>query len=67
MLMGSTPMQVAAHAHCPVVVVRERQGGQVKPAHLVVGFDGAPRSMDAVACAVAQATLRELDLTVLHA
>lgn len=60
-------MQVAAHAHCPVVVVRERQGGQVKPAHLVVGFDGSPRSMDAVAYAVAQASPRELDLTVLHA
>jgi nucleotide-binding universal stress UspA family protein len=67
MLLGSTSTQVAAHAHCPVVVVRGRHRSQAQPPHIVVGFDGSPRSMDAVAYAIAQASLRQLDLTVLHA
>lgn len=64
---GSTSMQVAAHAHCPVVVVREARDGQAGVRHVVVGIDGSAASMDAVAYAVTQAAQRGCALTVVHA
>lgn len=65
-LLGATSLEVAAHAACPVVVVRatdraDDSGG------VVVGVDGTPRSIDAVAYAFAYASAHDLDLTVLHA
>jgi nucleotide-binding universal stress UspA family protein len=64
-LMGSVSVQVAAHAHCPVVVVHETPtvaGGPV-----VVGVDGSALSTNAIAYAYEQASSRGVGLTVVHA
>jgi len=64
MLHGSVSVAVSASAACPVVVVREeapRQPG------IVVGSDGTEASSAAVEFAFAQASLRGVPLTVLHA
>ena len=56
-LLGSVASRVAAHAHCPVVVVR---GGDVVTAGpdrpVVVGVDDSPAAADALRVAVAQAS-----------
>jgi nucleotide-binding universal stress UspA family protein len=67
MLTGSTSMQVAAHAHCPVVVVRDGGPEPGTRRHVVVGVDGSGLSSDAVAYAVDHAALWETDVTVVHA
>jgi nucleotide-binding universal stress UspA family protein len=65
-LVGSTGMAVAAHAHCPVVVVREGafegRGGLV-----VVGLDDSPHAQVAAAFAFEEAALREADLVAVRA
>jgi nucleotide-binding universal stress UspA family protein len=65
-LLGSTSMQLAAHASCPVVVVRERLAGPALP-RVVVGVDGSDLSTEATEYAFGQASGRGLGLTVLHA
>lgn len=64
LLVGSVAVQVAAHAGCPVLVVRgaARESGPV-----VVGVDGSPSSDRAVAFAAEEAVLRKTDLRVVHA
>jgi nucleotide-binding universal stress UspA family protein len=66
LLIGATSLEVAAHAECPAVLVREtatsRPGGRV-----VVGVDGTPQSAEAVAYGFAYASAHAVDLTVLHA
>ncbi|MGI5202448.1 universal stress protein [Spirillospora sp. CA-108201] len=57
LVLGSVGAQVAAHAPCPVVIVR---GEQVPPpeqahGHVVVGVDGSPASREALALAFAEA------------
>jgi nucleotide-binding universal stress UspA family protein len=66
-MLGSTSLDVAAHAHSPVVVVRELS--QVLPDRpgVVVGIDGSPLSEAALAEAFRQADARGLPLTVVHA
>ena len=64
-LLGATSLEVAAHAVCPVVVVRERADAHT--GRVVVGVDGTPRSSEAVAYAFAYASAHDVDLTVLHA
>jgi nucleotide-binding universal stress UspA family protein len=71
---GSVGVQVGAHAHCPVVVVRphvsessmsesERHGiGRV-----VVGVDGSKLSENAIRFAFEEAALRGIGLTAVHA
>ena len=64
-VVGSTAVQVASHASCPVVVVRS--GVTVSPGAVVVGVDGSPLSAEAVGYAYHQAAERGVSLTVVHA
>ena len=66
-LLGSTSMQVAAYASCPVVVVREPLSIHGGPRRVVVGVDGSNLSNEATGYAFEQASGRGLGLTVLHA
>ena len=66
-LAGSTSMQVAAYASCPVVVVREVAAGHGATGRVVVGVDGSDLSTAATGYAFEQASQRGLGLTVLHA
>ncbi|MEO7234266.1 MAG: universal stress protein [Lapillicoccus sp.] len=63
--VGSTCMQLAAHASCPVVVVRKT--ARDTAGRVVVGVDGSALSADATAYAFDQASRRGLGLTALHA
>jgi nucleotide-binding universal stress UspA family protein len=65
--VGSTSMQVAAYASCPVVVVREVAARPGVAQRVVVGVDGSALSVDATGYAFAQAAQRGLGLTVIHA
>ncbi len=66
LLLGSVSVAVAAHAHCPVVVVRDGSsvpgGGPV-----LVGVDDSDEARLAVEFAFAEAALRGVDLLALHA
>jgi nucleotide-binding universal stress UspA family protein len=66
LLLGSVGAAVAAHAACPVLVVRGAtdlpQDGPV-----VVGVDGSPQSDAAVAFAVEAAAARGVSLRAVHA
>jgi len=64
---GSTSMQVAAYASCPVVVVREVAADPTAQQRVVVGVDGSDLSMEATGYAFAQAAQRGLGLTLIHA
>ena len=76
-LLGSTSMDVAAHAACPAVVVRgqhergdaddESQPVQVKYGPVVVGSDGSDVSESALAEGFRQAEARGVPLVALHA
>ncbi|GGS55244.1 MULTISPECIES: universal stress protein [Actinokineospora] len=57
LLLGSTAVQVAAHAPVPVVVVREGDpdARTVARGDVVVGVDGSRNSVDAIAFAFAEA------------
>jgi nucleotide-binding universal stress UspA family protein len=66
-LLGSVSLQVAMHARCPVVVVRELPAPGPSVPRVVVGIDGSPTSERAIEYAFAQASLRGLGLTVVHA
>ncbi|MFC7615431.1 universal stress protein [Actinokineospora soli] len=57
LLLGSTAVQVAAHARCPVVVVRggEHRERGVARGDVVVGVDGSEHSVEAIAFAFAEA------------
>ncbi|MET9258592.1 universal stress protein [Amycolatopsis sp. NPDC004079] len=63
LLAGSPDIDLAAHAHCPVVVVRGtvRADGPV-----VVGVDGSPLSDAAIACAFEEAAVHGVPLAALH-
>jgi nucleotide-binding universal stress UspA family protein len=69
LLVGSTGIALAAHAHCPVVVIRpERDGVEPGPeaGRVVVGVDGSALSTEAVGFAVEEASLRGRGLTAIH-
>jgi nucleotide-binding universal stress UspA family protein len=66
-LLGSTSIDVAAHAHCPVTVVRQLPEVVTDRPGVVVGVDGSELSEAAVAAAFAQADARSVPLTVVHA
>jgi nucleotide-binding universal stress UspA family protein len=64
LLLGSTAVHLAAHAHCPVLVVR----GRPDPAGpVLLAVDGSPAARGAVAFACAEAALRGAELLALHA
>ncbi len=66
LLVGSTSATVAAHAHCPVVVVREpEQANGKRP--IVVGVDGSEQSLLALGFAFEQAAARAVPLRVIRA
>ncbi|WP_433131031.1 universal stress protein [Micromonospora sp. CA-240977] len=66
LLAGSTAVSVAAHAHCPVVVVRDgTAGGPDDP--VAVGVDGSEPSLVALGFAAERAARRQVPLRVLHA
>jgi nucleotide-binding universal stress UspA family protein len=64
LLAGSTAVSVTAHAHCPVVVVREGQAATSGP--VVVGVDGSETSLRALGFAVERAAQRDVPLRVLR-
>ncbi|MFF1319494.1 universal stress protein [Streptomyces chartreusis] len=64
LLLGSTAGHLAAHAACPVLVVR----GRPNPAGpVLLAVDGSPAAHGAVEFAFAQASLHGKDLIALHA
>ncbi|GAA2366920.1 universal stress protein [Dactylosporangium salmoneum] len=68
LLLGSVGVQLAAHAACPVVIVRraDRQPGH-EAGRVVVGVDGSPEAERAVQFAFEQASYRGTGLTAVHA
>jgi nucleotide-binding universal stress UspA family protein len=64
-VLGSTSQQIAHHAQCPVVVVRDFAAAAGK--QVVVGVDGSPASLAALREAFQQAKLRGASLLMVHA
>jgi nucleotide-binding universal stress UspA family protein len=60
---GSPDVDLAAKAHCPVVVVR---GNESVDGPVVVGTDGSPLSEAAIAWAFEESSLRNAPLVALH-
>ena len=68
LLIGSVAVELAAHAVCPVVVVRGPEPEYASPLHdpVVVGVDGSPTSEAAVAFAFEAASFRGVRLVAVH-
>ncbi len=66
LLLGSTAVQLAAHGHCPVLVVRGA-GGPAREDAVVVGVDGSPSGDAAIGFAFAEAALRRTRIVAVHA
>ncbi|MEV0718015.1 universal stress protein [Asanoa sp. NPDC050611] len=64
LVIGSVAVQVAAHAACPVLVVK---GATDRPGPVVVGVDGSGTAERALAFAFAEAHLRGADLVAVLA
>ncbi|MGO4343078.1 universal stress protein [Pedococcus sp. 2YAF34] len=64
--LGSSSVDVAARAHCPVVVVRELPTTSSPASGVVVGSDGSPLSTTAIGEAFDEAHARQAPLTVVH-
>ncbi|MDO3684831.1 universal stress protein [Micromonospora sp. C28ISP2-4] len=64
LLAGSTAVSVTAHAHCPVVVVRDGQAATSGP--VVAGSDGSESALRALGFAVERAAQRDVPLRVLR-
>ncbi len=69
LLIGSTGVHVAAHAPCPVVVVRPRPGGgpPAGTGRVVVGVDGSGSSRLALDLAVREAARRGVGVLAVRA
>lgn len=65
MLLGSVTATVSKIAECPIVVCRPRRHTTTGRG-VVVGCDGTPGSLTVLEFAFAQASLRDLPLTVVH-
>ncbi|HEX6255155.1 MAG TPA: universal stress protein [Euzebyales bacterium] len=65
LLLGSTSHRVAAHATCPVAVIRDAGGG-ADVASVVVGIDGSRAARRALRWALAEAALRGVGVTLVH-
>ena len=68
LLVGSTAVGLAAHAACPVVVVRGREISAAESASLpvAVGVDGTSTSASAIAFGFAAAAERKVPLLAVH-
>ena len=65
---GVLGAHLAAHARCPVAVVRHDPDGPTPPeAPIVVGVDGSPASLEAARVAAREAWMRGRALVVVHA
>jgi nucleotide-binding universal stress UspA family protein len=67
LLAGTVTTQVAAHADCPVVVVRRRPEGGDPTGPVVVGLDGSPGSTVALEFAAEMAAGRGIPLVAIYA
>ncbi len=65
LLVGSVGTQVASHAQCPTVVLREAPRAGAK--QIVVGIDGSPHSMAAIGFAFDEASRHGWELVAIHA
>jgi nucleotide-binding universal stress UspA family protein len=68
LLVGSVAIGLAAHASCPVVVVRgdERDPSEVASLPVLVGVDGSSTSDAAIGFAFAAAAARKVSLVAVH-
>ncbi|MBW0117470.1 universal stress protein [Pseudonocardia abyssalis] len=68
LLVGSVAVALAAHAACPVVVVRwaERDSAATGSLPVVLGVDGSATSEAAIAFAFAAAAARKVPLVAVH-
>jgi nucleotide-binding universal stress UspA family protein len=66
LLLGAVSAAVAAHASCPVAVVRPDQAEDVGVRHVVVGTDGGPASTAALELAFDLASTEGRPLDVVH-
>lgn len=66
-LLGSTSVELAARAACPVVVVRVGLDPEAAADHVVVGIDGSPAGASALRAGFERAARLGLPLTVVHA
>jgi nucleotide-binding universal stress UspA family protein len=66
LLLGAVSAAVAAHASCPVAVVRPDRAGDVGLRHVVVGTDGGPASTAALEFAFDLASTEGRPLDVVH-
>jgi len=65
-LAGSVAVALAAHAHCPVVVIRKPGVRAPDAGDVVVGIDGTENSRPALAAALEEASLRGVGLVAMH-
>jgi nucleotide-binding universal stress UspA family protein len=69
-LAGSVAAQIAAHAHAPVIVVRETDSARPyssrSPARIVVGLDGSEESQRALAFAIDEAVDRNASVEAVY-
>ena len=68
LLVGSVAIALAAHAACPVVVVRgdERDPSDAASLPVLVGVDGSPTSDAAIGFAFEAAAARKVPLVAVH-
>lgn len=66
-VLGSTAVSVAAHSHCPVVVMPSVPTGPVHTGGIVIGADGSAVSEGALRAGFERASRRRLPVTVVHA
>ncbi|MEU8423906.1 universal stress protein [Micromonospora sp. NPDC048835] len=66
LLLGSVGAQVAAHAHCPVLVVRPDEQPIPVDSPVLVGVDGSESSRLAVGLGADEAALRTVPLVLVH-
>lgn len=67
LLVGSTSLALASHAHCPLVLVRNGADGSPPTGPIVVGVDGTDASEAAIAFAFAEASTQDAPLVAVHA
>ncbi|MGK3206778.1 universal stress protein [Amycolatopsis sp. MEPSY49] len=67
-LVGSVTVALAAHARCPVALIRPHAGEDEPPTDgpVVVGVDGSPASEEAIAVAYEEASWRGATLIAVH-